>query len=164
MSFTPYSFRKSAVATLIAASLSLFSVQASAYYLFNVDMTSLSPSPVYDSVILDYKIAGNTFVGCSMYGEHNLVSFVDGCAGTDFHYAYTQAAITDGIFSFVLSYEEFAFLVEPIKVVGVKNGVSTAALILLDVSTVPEPATLGLLGTALAGLVVVRRSRQHHPV
>ena len=128
--------------------------------LYNFDMTGLTPSPVYDSVDLNYSVnLGGGFGGvfCEVYsGLDGTGGTVNGCAKIDSNpLSYSDAAILDGIFSLNLV-ASGDITVDIPYVVGIKNRVRTE---ILFGRSVPEPATLALLGLALAGLGISRRRK-----
>ena len=129
--------------------------------IINFNMSTLSPVPSYDSVVLDLNLSGEYGgVTCMIYGGLNLTGgFVDGCA-LPTPMTFTKAGILDGTFS--LFFSSVDYMVDGLPfVVGIKNGVKTAMLF-ADGSvrtSVPEPGLLGLLCCGLAALGV-RRSRR----
>jgi len=130
-------------------------------YFFNVDMTGLTPSPIYSQILLSYSIQGDTAVGCAIYDGHDLSgNYINGCAGKVVSHAYTEAAMMDGIFSIGFAFDDVAALATPFTLVGIDgNGARTAPVILMDVNRVPEPASLLLISLGLLGIALLRQRR-----
>ena len=152
------------VKALLGAAIAVAAVSSEgAAITYNFDLTGLSPSPVYDAIVLNYVYFSTpTTIFCSVFDELDLGgSSINGCAQSDSNpITYNTPGMMDGIFS--LRFATDAITSQP-SVYGIKHGVKTDILLAngrtIPQSSVPEPVSLALVGMALAAASLARRRK-----
>jgi hypothetical protein len=160
-------------ATLILLSYALpqaeaspITVSAGETLTFNFDLSGAVPPPPYDVVSFNTGLVIGSFDAGTDIGTWQGFTELDG-AGTLWTTAsldlsgvgtFDPGVINDGIFSVVLSVTAGSITIDPSANANV-GPLNTGPVAPLPRS-IPEPATIALLGIGLAGLVL-RRRREH---